>query len=130
MPAREENPVVKPTLGQYLESIRKDRGMTLRQVEEGANKEVSNAYLSQIEQNKIQKPSPNILHALAEIYAIDYEKLMEMAGYIAPSKRRSDDERHGRVATFAEHHLTSAEEAELLDFLKFIRSRKRRREEG
>jgi len=130
MPAREENPVVKPTLGQYLESIRKDRGMTLRQVEEGTNKEVSNAYLSQIEQNKIQKPSPNILHALAEIYAIDYEKLMEMAGYIAPSKRRGDDERHGRVATFAEHHLTSAEEAELLDFLKFMRSRKRRREEG
>jgi transcriptional regulator with XRE-family HTH domain len=130
MPAREENPVVKPTLGQYLESIRKDRGMTLRQVEEGTNKEVSNAYLSQIEQNKIQKPSPNILHALAEIYAIDYEKLMEMAGYIAPSKRRGDDERHGRVATFAEHHLTSAEEAELLDFLKFMRSRKRRRDEG
>jgi hypothetical protein len=55
---------------------------------------------------------------------------MEMAGYIAPSKRRGDDERHGRVATFAEHHLTSAEEAELLDFLKFMRSRKRRRDEG
>jgi HTH-type transcriptional regulator, competence development regulator len=129
MPAREANPVVKLTLGQYLESIRKDRGMTLRQVEEGTNKEVSNAYLSQIEQNKIQKPSPNVLHALSEIYAIDYEKLMEMVGYIAPSKGRRDDQRHGRVATFAEHHLTSAEEAELLEYLKFMRSRKRRRGE-
>jgi HTH-type transcriptional regulator, competence development regulator len=129
MPDRAEKPAVKPTLGQYLESIRKDRGMTLRQVEEGTNKQVSNAYLSQIEQNKIQKPSPNVLHALSEFYAIDYEKLMEMAGYIAPSKGRRDDERHGRVATFAEHHLTSAEEAELLDYLKFIRGRKRQRDE-
>jgi HTH-type transcriptional regulator, competence development regulator len=120
---------VKPTLGQYLESIRKDRRMTLRQVEEGTNKEVSNAYLSQIEQDKIQKPSPNTLNALSEIYAIDYAKLMEMAGYITPTKARGDDQRHGRVATFAEHNLTAAEEAELLDYLDHIRSRKRRHDE-
>ena len=126
MPITEERALVKPTLGQYLESIRKDRRMTLRQVEEATNKEVSNAYLSQIEQDKIQKPSPNILHALAEIYAIDYAKLMEMAGYITPSKVRGDDQRHGRVATFAEHNLTSGEEAELLEYLKFMRGRKRR----
>jgi transcriptional regulator with XRE-family HTH domain len=126
MPITEERSLVKPTLGQYLESIRKDRHMTLRQVEEATNKEVSNAYLSQIEQNKIQKPSPNVLNALSEIYAIDYAKLMEMAGYITPSKTRSDSQRHGRVPTFAEHNLTSAEEAEMLEYLKFMRSRKRR----
>ena len=65
--------------------------MTLRQVEEATNKEVSNAYLSQIENDKIQKPSPNVLHALAEIYGISYEQLMEMAGYIthlAPAKAK------------------------------------------
>ena len=129
MPTTEERTLVKPTLGQYLESIRKDRHMTLRQVEEATNKEVSNAYLSQIEQDKIQKPSPNVLHALAEIYAIDYAKLMEMAGYITPSKARGDDQRHGRVATFAEHNLSSAEEAELLEYLNFMRSRKKRHDE-
>lgn len=110
------------TLGQYLASIRADRKMTLRQVEEATNKEVSNAYLSQIENDKILKPSPNVLHALAEIYAISYEQLMEMAGYISAS--RGAGERHGRVATFAEHNLTPAEEAELIRYLKFIRSRK------
>jgi transcriptional regulator with XRE-family HTH domain len=129
MPTTEERTLVKPTLGQYLESIRKDRHMTLRQVEEATNKEVSNAYLSQIEQDKIQKPSPNVLHALSEIYGIDYAKLMEMAGYITPTKARSDDQKHGRVATFAEHNLTSAEEAEMLEYLKFIRSRKRHHDE-
>ena len=110
------------TLGQYLASIRADRKMTLRQVEEATNKEVSNAYLSQIENDKILKPSPNVLHALAEIYAISYEQLMEMAGYITSSRRAG--ERHGRLATFAEHNLTPAEEAELIRYLKFIRSRK------
>lgn len=115
------------TLGQYLASIRADRGLTLRQVEEATNKQVSNAYLSQIENDKIGKPSPNVLHALAEIYGISYEQLMEMAGYITTS--RSENEKHGRVATFAEHNLTPDEELELIDYLKFIRSRKKTSEQ-
>src|ERR1700722_10139114 len=111
----------KITLGQYLASIRNDRRMTLRQVEEATDKEVSNAYLSQIENHKIQQPSPNVLHALSEVYGIDYGHLMEMAGHITPSKNRTDSERHGRVATFADHNLTASEEAELIDYLQHIR---------
>ena len=115
---------MKITLGQYLASIRADRKMTLREVEEATNKVVSNAYLSQIENDKIQQPSPNVLHALAEIYGIDYADLMERAGHIVPMKTRGEDQRHGRVATFANHHLTSDEEAELMNYLKYIRMRK------
>ena len=114
---------VKPTLGQYLASIRADRKMTLREVEEATNKGVSNAYLSQIENDKIRKPSPNVLHSLAEIYAISFENLMAKAGYLMPSSAHSDDARHGRVATFAEYNLTEEEESELLRFLQFIRSK-------
>ncbi|MGD9668850.1 MAG: helix-turn-helix domain-containing protein [Hyphomicrobiaceae bacterium] len=113
------------TLGKYLASIRTARKLTLRQVEEATNKEVSNAYLSQIETEKIKKPSPNILHALAELYAIDYENLMQMAGYITASAARKSGERHGRVATFSEQDLTPEEEAALVDYLQFMRSRKR-----
>ncbi len=120
-----ERSAMKLTLGQYLASIRTDRRMTLRQVEQATNKEVSNAYLSQIENDKIRQPSPNVLHGLAEIYGIDYGKLMEMAGHITPSKSRGHGQRHGRVATFAEHNLTTDEEAELIKYLQFIRSRKR-----
>ena len=115
----------KVTLGQYLASIRRDRRMTLRQVEEASNKEISNAYLSQIENDKIQHPSPNVLHAVAEIYGLDYGQLMEKAGHITPTKGRSDSQRHGRVATFAEHNLTSDEEAELIQYLGYLRARKR-----
>lgn len=113
------------TLGQYLSSIRNDRKLTLRQVEEATSKEVSNAYLSQIENDKISKPSPNILHALAELYAIDFEKLMDMAGYITTSVKKAPGERHGRITTFAEHNLSSDEEVQLMEYLKFIRSRKK-----
>jgi transcriptional regulator with XRE-family HTH domain len=121
----DERSIVKTSLGQYLASIRNDRDLTLRQVEEATNKQVSNAYLSQIENEKIKKPSPNILHALAELYSISFEGLMDMAGYLTPTTKRADGERHGRAATFAEHHLTSEEEAELMRYLEFMRNRKR-----
>lgn len=121
----DDDSTAKLTLGQYLTSIRIDRKMTQRQVEEATEKQVSNAYLSQIETGKIQKPSPNILHALAELYAVSFEGLMDMAGYLPASRNRSSEERHGRIATFAEHNLSPAEESELLDYLKFMRSRKR-----
>lgn len=115
---------MKPTLGQYLSSIRLDRKMSLRQVEEACNKEVSNAYLSQLETGKIAQPSPNVLNTLSEIYKIDYAQLMELAGYVSPAKARDSTERHGRVATFAEHNLTPDEEGELLQFLQFLRTKK------
>jgi transcriptional regulator with XRE-family HTH domain len=90
------------------------------------NKVVSNAYLSQIETDQIKKPSPNILHALAELYDVPYEDLMERAGFVVPTRSRGAvDQRHGRVATFAGHNLTTEEEAELVQFLGYLRSRKK-----
>jgi len=115
---------VKPTLGQYLASIRHDRKMSLRKVEEASNKEVSNAYLSQLETGKITQPSPNVLNTLSDIYKIDYVQLMELAGYMTPTAARDATERHGRVATFAEHNLTPEEEGELLQYLQFLRTKK------
>lgn len=121
-----DEPEVKLTLGQYLASIRNDRGLSQREVEKATNKVVSNAYLSQIETDQIKRPSPNILHALAELYAVPYEDLMERAGFVVPTRaRRSQEQRHGRVATFAGHNLTNEEEAELVKFLGYLRSRKK-----
>ena len=113
------------TLGQYLSSIRLDRKMSLRQVEEATNKEVSNAYISQLENERVTNPSPNILHTLADIYAVDYIVLMQLAGYLPAADERSDQARHGRVATFAEHNLSKDEEVELLDYLQFLRTKRK-----
>lgn len=116
---------MKLTLSQYLASIRQARKMSLRQVEEASGKEISNAYLSQLETGKIVQPSPNALSTLADIYKIDYVHLMEIAGYLRPSATRDAKSRHGRVATFAEHNLSPEEEGELLEYLRFIRTKKR-----
>jgi transcriptional regulator with XRE-family HTH domain len=112
------------TLGTYLANIRATKRMTLRDVEEVSGKEVSNAYLSQLEKGHIKKPSPNILHSLATVYGIPYEVLMEKAGYITAAAERVDGEKHGRVATFAGENLSSEEEDELLNYLAFLRSRR------
>ena len=113
------------TLGQYLAYIRTSKRMSLREVEEATGGDVSNAYLSQIEHDRISKPSPNILHSLAEVYAVSYETLMQKAGYIvtAPSSKTKQG-RHGRVPTFAKDDLTQEEEEALLEYLAFLRSRK------
>jgi transcriptional regulator with XRE-family HTH domain len=113
----------RSALGQHLAAVRADRKLSLRRVEELTNKLVSNAYLSQIETGKILQPSPNILHALAEVYRASYEQLMQMAGYIKP--RPDAGVVHGRAATFAALNLTEAEEKELLDYLKFRRSQQK-----
>jgi len=121
------SPEATVTLGQYLASIRKDRRLSLRAVEEQTKKQVSNAYLSQIENDQIRQPSPNILNALADLYEISLESLMEKAGFITHSSVRGNAERHGRVPTFAEHNLTPEEEVELMEYLEFMRNRKRPR---
>ena len=111
-------------LGAYLKSLRAGAGMSLREVEEATGKEVSNAYLSQLETGKISKPSPNILHSLASVYGVPYGKLMERAGYIAPGATRKPQQRHGRAATFSIDNLSQEEERELLKYLAWVRSQR------
>ena len=62
------------------------------------------------------------------VYGVPYEVLMEKAGYIVAASDRSSDEKHGRVATFAGENLTPEEEDALLEYLAFLRSKKKRRE--
>lgn len=110
-------------LGGLLADLRTARGFTLRQVEEATDRAVSNAYLSQLEKGKVQKPSPNVLHSLAAVYAVAYESLMEKAGYLSPSEG-GEGKRRSRLAAFAIDDLTAEEEEELLKYLAFMRSRK------
>ena len=117
-------------LGPYLASIRLVRRLTLREVEEATGGEVSNAYLSQLENNKISRPSPNVLHALARVLSIPYETLMEKAGYLAPATpeldvlRSQSPAKKSRPSVFDNESLTPEEEEALLEYLAFLRSRK------
>ena len=106
-------------LGEYLRRVRKERRLTLRDVERKTG--ISNAYLSQVENNKIAKPSPSFLHKLAEIFDISYERLMKAAGYpVASSKERTVMFRTSKGLK----EITEEEEKELLEYLRFLRTRR------
>ena len=125
MPKKDIVDSVRLTLGRYLASVREDRRLSLREVEKATRKVVSNAYLSQIENDRIKKPSPNILHSLAELYGVSYEDLMERAGFVSPTTSRRIEQGYGRIATFADQNLTEEEESELVRYLSFMRSRRK-----
>ena len=109
--------------GDYLKSLRLKQGLTLREVE--AKTGVSNAYISQLETGKVKQPSPSNLYKLADLYQVTYEELMEKAGYPVPKATKKPESEnlmvHNRLGK-----ITSEEEDELLDYLNFIRNRKRR----
>ncbi len=109
------------TLGQELRAARKLKKLSLREVETATG--ISNPYLSQLENDKIQKPSPQFLGKLAALYDLDFQMVMEAAGYIAPTKKESGPKSISGEALFSQN-LSAHEEAELLDYLSFIRSKK------
>jgi HTH-type transcriptional regulator, competence development regulator len=112
-------------LGAFIKKARQDVSMSLRDVEEATNKEVSNGYLSQLESGKITKPSPHVLHALSQALSVDYETLMQRAGYLLPTAKRAKGLKHGRAATCAIDNLTADEESQLLEYLTFLRTKKK-----
>lgn len=114
---------VASNLGPYLRKARDDKGISLRQVEADTDGEVSNAYLSQLEGNKIAKPSPNILYALSKALEVEYDELMLRAGYISESTTgKKPKSKVGNDRQYAIENLTAAEENELLRYLKYYRS--------
>lgn len=118
------------SLGAYLAAIRGVRRLTLREVEEATGCEVSNAYLSQLENNKISRPSPNVLLALARVLSVPYETLMEKAGYHSPATaeldvlRSAPQAKKSKPSVFASEQLSPEEEEAMLEYLAFLRSRK------
>lgn len=108
----------KFTLGQLLKKTREDQGYTLREVEELSG--ISNAYLSQLEGDKIRQPSPVWLHKLADTYKISYSTLLALAGYPVPGENQSSAQ-SSLAARIGE--VTDSEEDALVEYLEFIRSR-------
>ena len=110
--------------GQYFKALRESKGMTLRDVEKKAD--VSNAYLSQLESGKIKQPSPLTLHKLSEIYNVSYDVLMEKVGYPATSKTPTNERaKMDSSISYKVGNITTDEEIELLNYLKFMRNRKK-----
>lgn len=106
------------SLGALLKQTRKRRNLTLRDVQKETR--ISNAYLSQLENDKIANPSPNILHHLAKLYEISYETLMSLAGYPSPSRTKPASRMQDDL-----NELTPEEKERVLEYIQFLKSRKK-----
>lgn len=109
--------------GEYFKALRESKQLTLRDVEKAID--VSNSYLSQLESGKIKQPSPLTLHKLAMFYGIRYEILMEKVGYPMQQKIERGLKSKANSVAYRIGEITKDEEVELLNYLKFIRSRKK-----
>ena len=88
--------------GSYMRRLRKERGLTLKQVETHAK--VSNAYISQIERGLRNPPQPDILKRLAKTYDVPHRELLIAAGHLEEdsaetAKRRQIEEAFKHVIT-------------------------------
>jgi transcriptional regulator with XRE-family HTH domain len=117
-------------LGEELKKLREARGLKLRQVEEKSG--ISNGYLTQLENNKIKEPSPNILHKLADVYNVPYSKLMRAAGYFVPAPEKEAEVKPSfansdRLSSYAlsTANLNPEEEEALVDYLRYLRFKRK-----
>jgi transcriptional regulator with XRE-family HTH domain len=103
------------TLGQTLKEARELIPFTLRQVEEATG--ISNAYNSQLENDKIKKPSANVLYKLSNLYRISLDDLLLAAGIIKENQKIKDTGK-------AIKNLTPKEHDQLIQYLRFLRNTK------
>lgn len=70
--------MVNIKFGEKLRRLRLDKGLTMRELERLSG--ISQAYISQIENDKRNTPSPDILKKLSEPLGIPFTVLLEAAG--------------------------------------------------
>jgi len=88
--------------GPYLRQLRKQRGLTLKQVEKAAR--VSNSFLSQVERGVRNPPRPDILNRLAAVYGVPVQDLLEAAGFITGNTKERTE--RDRIERAYEHVIT------------------------
>lgn len=110
--------VEEQNLGSLLKQCREEKRLTLRDVENETD--ISNAYLSQLEGDKIKKPSPVILDKLSNLYQIQYSILMKLAGYPVPDTTEQSP-LYARIG-----ETTKEEEDALVEYLEFLRAKRNR----
>lgn len=113
------------SLGTTLKEARKNLNFTLRYVEEMTG--ISNAYLSQLENDKIKSPSVNILSKLSSTYHVSLKQLLINANIIEKEKNKKEESNLNfaqRVAFRAED-LSEDERKEVLRYLDYVKTHRK-----
>lgn len=106
------------TLGQTLKEARNIIPLTLRQVEEATG--ISNAYNCQLENDKIKKPSANVLYKLSSIYRMELDELLMAAGIIKDGQQIKEMKDRAKSLK----NLTPKEHQQLCEYLRFLRHKR------
>ena len=111
------------TIGATLKEARENKSLTLRQVEETIG--ISNAYLSQLENDKIKSPSAIVLYKLASLYKVNLNDLLSGTGFINKEQVVENDknsEWSKRIA-FSAGDLTEEQKSEVLNYIKYLKTK-------
>ena len=109
------------TFGALLKQAREVRALSTVDAARAAR--ISPAYLSKLENDAVKKPSPHVLHQLSEALTVPYAELMRLNDYRLPGTSNVDPTDTVGAALFAD--VTDAEREELLEYLAWIRARRR-----
>lgn len=111
------------TIGSTLKEAREINSLTLRQVEDAIG--ISNAYLSQLENDKIKSPSAHVLYKLATLYRVNLNDLLSETGIINKQSEveSTDNLSWNKRIALSSGSLTEKEKKEVLEYIKFIKKR-------
>ncbi len=105
-------------LGDKLAAAREEKKWSLREVERRTG--IHNAHLSQIETGTIERPAPNVLWALAEVYDLDLQDLLRLAGHVEAAASATPGSVVG-AALRTMGDLTADEQRQVLEYMKELR---------
>ena len=123
------------SIGEYVSYIRETRGYTLQDVVELVKTAIKNqaldsqcslsrGYLSNLETGKHAHPSPFKLKALAFIYKIPYESLLQKAGYWEKSIDKLKQDTALTLMLKEVDDMTDSEVTSVIDYIDFVKSRR------
>ncbi|HLE58154.1 MAG TPA: helix-turn-helix domain-containing protein [Candidatus Limnocylindria bacterium] len=110
-----------PSIGRVLRQARAIRELSAVDAARAAG--ISAAYLSKLERDAVKRPSPHVLHQLAEALGVPYVELMRLSGYRVPGETKANPIAAVSAALFAD--LDDDEREELVRYLAWYRTRKR-----
>ncbi|WP_421977511.1 helix-turn-helix domain-containing protein [Roseivirga seohaensis] len=106
-------------LSKTLKDARESMNMTLRDVEKVTN--ISNAYLSQLENDKIKKPSASVLYKLASAYKIDIKLFLNASGIVQDNE--SVKSAWSERIAFLTEEMEPSQKEQVVDYINFIKKR-------
>jgi transcriptional regulator with XRE-family HTH domain len=110
------------SLGSVLKRARTDQGLSLRAVEGRTG--IKSGHLSQIETGAIARPDLAILWDLSDLYALDFDQVLSLAGLGSAGEPSGLSRQRMTVALRALRELAPHEQEDVLSYIAALRTRR------